>query len=309
MDQEQLVIFEYDSIENDLASDLKAVAERIRLRLKKTAEDIIEIGKDLLMVKERLEYGQFTLWLRSEFDVTERSARNFMNAAKVFQDRTETVSVLSPKALYELASPSTLETVRKEVLDRLDRGELIRAKEIQELKRQSATERKKREEAERQAMTLLGNVQKYQAQIQELDQEIARYRSRPPHVVEKEVLPDGYRSIDSAIKDLESKREKLEASVDKEKKTLQALEASSERQKILQNRLRKLKRLNDQLVVLNHELETDRLLTFISSDTEDIKNEMRTLAYTCEDLFQSIVKHLEHPRSNIIEIPAETISQ
>lgn len=306
--EQQLTPFNYEEIESSLVSDLKAVAERIRLRLKKTAEDIIEIGKDLIQVKEKLEHGQFTPWLQAEFDISERTARRFMKVAELFESKTDTVSVLTPKALYELSAPSTPESVRNEVMEKLGKGDIVKAKEIQALKKRAQIEKVRREEAERQITQLMGKIQKDQAQMLELDQVLNKLRSKPPNVVEKEVLPEGYRSIDSAIKDMEKKKKNVEKNLSKCQSELDELEASTDRKKVLHNRTRQLKRLGQQIDTLSMDIETDKLLALISSDSQNVKNELNLLAIKCEKLAQLIKKRLNDPRSNIIEIPAETLN-
>jgi hypothetical protein len=58
---------------------------RDRERVKKSVEDIMESGNDLLAVKEALPDGQFLPWLRAEFGYGERSAQNFMSVAEQFK--------------------------------------------------------------------------------------------------------------------------------------------------------------------------------------------------------------------------------
>jgi hypothetical protein len=79
--------------------------------LKRTAEDIIAIGQDLIAVKSRLGHGKFTPWLDSEFGMTDRHARNFMNVASRFGSKSEIISDLPVTVIYELASPSTPDNV------------------------------------------------------------------------------------------------------------------------------------------------------------------------------------------------------
>lgn len=87
-------------------------AQAIHARLKRTAEDVIAIGQDLIEVKARLQHGQFLNWLESEFDLTRQSAANFMRVAEKFGERKcKTVLHLPIRVLYELAAPSTPETV------------------------------------------------------------------------------------------------------------------------------------------------------------------------------------------------------
>jgi hypothetical protein len=49
--------FNYDLLETKLAEQVRSSADRIWERVKKTVEDIIEVGNDLLAVKEALEHG------------------------------------------------------------------------------------------------------------------------------------------------------------------------------------------------------------------------------------------------------------
>jgi hypothetical protein len=48
---ELVVGFNYDLLETKLADKLRNAADRIRERIKKTIEDIIEVGNELLAVK------------------------------------------------------------------------------------------------------------------------------------------------------------------------------------------------------------------------------------------------------------------
>jgi hypothetical protein len=80
-----VVGFNYDLLETKLANKVRSAADRIRERVKKTVEDIIEVGNDLLAVKEALPHGQFLPWLKAEFGWGERSAQNFMSVAEKFK--------------------------------------------------------------------------------------------------------------------------------------------------------------------------------------------------------------------------------
>jgi hypothetical protein len=57
--------------------------------------------------------------------MTERTARNYMNAAAECGTKSEIVSVLPPTALYALSAPSTPAPVRDAVLVRLEAGERL----------------------------------------------------------------------------------------------------------------------------------------------------------------------------------------
>ena len=94
-----VVGFNYDLLETKLADKVRTAADRIRERVQKTVEDIIEIGNDLLAIKEALPHGQFLPWLRAEFGWSERSAQNFMSVAEqldLLHDKGEAVPSRPP---------------------------------------------------------------------------------------------------------------------------------------------------------------------------------------------------------------------
>lgn len=136
----QQIGFNYGVMAMNDAMELKASAERIKVRLKRTADDIIEIGKELIDAKERCGHGNFETWLKSEFELSVDSAQNFMNVAKTFGNQIPNSSVfgLGAKVLYKLSAPSTTEAVRAEIIDRAENGETVTVKEIQAAKKEAA---------------------------------------------------------------------------------------------------------------------------------------------------------------------------
>src|SRR5260370_13768613 len=57
------------------------VAGRIRQRMTRTAQDIVEIGCELIAVKDRVGHGNFLPWIEREFRMSEDTAAPFMNVA------------------------------------------------------------------------------------------------------------------------------------------------------------------------------------------------------------------------------------
>ena len=80
-----VVGFNYDLLERKVAEQVRSMPTSSGSGVKKTVEDIIEIGSDLLGVKEALEHGHFGPWLKAEFGWSERTAQNFMNVAEKFK--------------------------------------------------------------------------------------------------------------------------------------------------------------------------------------------------------------------------------
>lgn len=74
---------------------------KIKILTAQTAENIIEIGKTLLEVKETLPYGEFQSWLETDINYSKRTAYNFMKVAQEFPD-VHSVAHLGIKKLLAL---------------------------------------------------------------------------------------------------------------------------------------------------------------------------------------------------------------
>lgn len=112
---------------------VKTRADEIRQCLKRTAQDILEVGVRLTQVKARLPHGMFGDWLKHEFDWSERTAQRFMSVASAFKSVTVSDLDIQPRALYLLAAPSTPDAARLSAIERASDGERIsygRAKAI-----------------------------------------------------------------------------------------------------------------------------------------------------------------------------------
>jgi hypothetical protein len=114
------------------ADELAVIADRIRGRIRRTTADIIATGNDLLTVKAKLEHGEFITWIDREFQMTDRTARNYMQAAEWALGKSETVSVLPPATVYKLSSPSTPETIKAEVIADLEAGRPVDHRAVEE---------------------------------------------------------------------------------------------------------------------------------------------------------------------------------
>lgn len=115
-----LVAFDYGAMDADLARDARAVVERHRAR---TKAYVLDTGRDLISVKERLGHGNYLPWLRAEMGLEPRTAQNFTLAAERLGAKSEIVSHLPPTVLYKLAAAP--EPVREGIVRRIEEGEPI----------------------------------------------------------------------------------------------------------------------------------------------------------------------------------------
>ena len=127
-----IVGFNYDLLPPDVAQVAQKAALYIKARLN---DSLIEIGKGLRIAKKSLGRGLFGKWVRAEFGMTMRTAQRHMAAARLAA-KSDTVSLLSPTALYALSAPTTPNAVRENVLEGLEKGTKFGTKEIAALIRE-----------------------------------------------------------------------------------------------------------------------------------------------------------------------------
>lgn len=165
--------FDCSTLPVDVAEEAKAAVKRIRERNQKY---LIETGRDLLAMKERLGHGDFGPWLQSEFTMNERTAQNYMRVALEFGDKPEIVSLLPPTTVYALAAPSTPEPVRLDIVTRLKAGEAIASDAIiQTIRDSRAAERKAKADAKLSPEELKQRQQKERRQRKSREQREAEW--------------------------------------------------------------------------------------------------------------------------------------
>jgi hypothetical protein len=117
--------FDYTTLSPKIRVVVQQHANEIKSLMRRTAQDVINIGQKLLDVKEQLGHGHFEAWLRAEFNWGQWTARKFMQVTRQFKSVNFTDLSIEASALYLLAAPSTHEAVRQEALERAGQGEAI----------------------------------------------------------------------------------------------------------------------------------------------------------------------------------------
>jgi hypothetical protein len=212
--------FDYRALPSERALEVRAVAERIH---KRTTVAVIENGRDLLAVREMPEMkGRFVAWLKAEFNLSEATAYNMMQAAENLGDRFVTITNIGPSALYALAAPSTPETVRQEIESRAAAGEKITVVEVERLKREAraAQEAAARLEAERSE--LLTRVTDATSREQEARDHLRLAREQAKAEMQK--AADAARA--AVLAEAEQARRDAEAAKAEAQKARMALEAA-----------------------------------------------------------------------------------
>jgi Protein of unknown function (DUF3102) len=133
---EQVAIGEVGQTDDDF---LDEVAGRIRQRMTRTAQDIVEIGCELIAVKERVGHGNFLPWIEREFAMSYDMAARFMNVARNMAMQISQGAKFQQAVLYELASPSIAEEVRTEITERAKAGEKVTLADVRSARAKART--------------------------------------------------------------------------------------------------------------------------------------------------------------------------
>jgi hypothetical protein len=122
--------FDYTAIDDvAVAGEMQAAAGRIRER---TRAAVVEVGRDLLDIKKRVEHGQFQAWVETECQINIRTAQRAMAAAAVVE-KNDKLSYLPSDGLLALAARSTPAPVADLIVKRIEAGEKPTASEIKGL--------------------------------------------------------------------------------------------------------------------------------------------------------------------------------
>lgn len=134
--------FAYSGLQGGELQFVHDAAARIAVRLTRTADEIVEIGRDLIEVKRLLGHGCFGAWIEVEFGMSDQTARNFMNVASRL-GKSKTVLEMAPTVLYALAAPSTPDEVVDKAVTLAKAGNIITAADVTTMKDEWVKERRK----------------------------------------------------------------------------------------------------------------------------------------------------------------------
>ena len=178
--------FDYHSLDEQTRLLVQQKTDETHGLLKRTTEGIIAIGNNLLAVQKLLPEMKFSAWLRAEFDLSRRSAYNFMKVATRFGGSCATVAQLPAQVLYELAFSSDA------IVEQVETGQL--PPKVNAIKAAKEAERQAKE-AEQQVRL---ELQIQQATVEQLTRDLEQVRQELvalslPEIqikeVERQVIP------------------------------------------------------------------------------------------------------------------------
>lgn len=111
-------------------AELQEAAQRIKLLRQAATEHAIEIGRELLRVKESLPHGAFVRWVEKSCEFKIRTAQDLMKLAREAEPNTELLALMVPSTLRVYLSKTTPPAVRCTILNQLKSGERISRSEL-----------------------------------------------------------------------------------------------------------------------------------------------------------------------------------
>lgn len=249
--------------------NLERTTTEILMLKDQTAQNIIEIGKRLIKVKDNLGHGEYLQWLKEKVQFTERSAQRFMQIGREFSNATS-MSHLGSTKLFLLAG-----------LDEEDRQEVIQENNVEEISTRKLEqvvkekkEIKKQLEAEQEySQELQEAIKEKEKQIRALQNEIENIQVPEKEIIEKEVIKevipeDLILEKQSLEKELETLRKRAEKAED----TIKSIKLET---KIQQDNVFDTAKLDMLLSNVRDFLSKNSKFTYLKEDLQNIPPKKR----------------------------------
>ena len=115
--------FDYASISYEDGLALRRSAEEVRTLVKRTAENIVSVGRHLSDAKKRLARGYWLPWLKKEFSWTDRTAENYIRVFEWYRRaeakiEAELLQSFDITAIYELSGRLTPAAVTDKAIEK-----------------------------------------------------------------------------------------------------------------------------------------------------------------------------------------------
>ena len=112
------------------APELEEAAQRIKSLRRAATEHAVEIGRELLRIKESLPRGAFVKWVEKACEFKIRTAQDLMKLAREADSNAKLVALMVPSTLRVYLSKTTPPAVRTSILKRLENGEYVSRNEL-----------------------------------------------------------------------------------------------------------------------------------------------------------------------------------
>ena len=248
----------------------KTTAEILILK-DQTAQNIIEIGKRLIEVKENLQHGEFSEWLKKRVDISHRTANNFMKVATTFSN-SQSIANLGSTKLFLLAGldeENREEVMQENNIEEMTTRELEQVvKEKKEIKKQLEAEKEYSEE-------LQEAIKEKEIQIRNLQNKIENVSKPEVQVVEKEIIKEVIpEKLILEKQSLEDELETLRKSAEKAENTVNRLKLDKE---INQDKVYTNIKLDNLLVNITDFLNNASKYTYLKDELQKIPSKNKRI--------------------------------
>ena len=241
----------------------KTTAEILILK-DQTAQNIIEIGRRLIEVKENLPHGEFINWLENKVDFSRYTANRFMKIATEFSN-VSAVQHLGSRKLFALAGLD--EEDRQEVMQENDVEDMT-TRELEQVVKEKKEIKKQLEEEQEYSEELQQAIKEKESQIRALQNEIENIQIPEKEIVEKEVVKEVVpKNLILEKQALEKELETLRKRAEKAENTLSRMKLDKE---ISQDKVYTNVKLDSLLVNIKDFLDNASKYTYLKSELQDI---------------------------------------
>ena len=248
----------------------KTTAEILILK-DQTAQNIIEIGRRLIEVKERLEHGEYLKWLKEKVDFTERTAQRFVKVATVFSNTTP-VSHLGTRKLLALAGLD--EEDRQEVMKE-NKVEDMTTRELERVVKEKKEIKKQLEEEQELSNELQEEIKEKEKQIKTLQNEIENIQIPKKEIIEKEVVKEVIpENLILEKQELEEELKTLRARAEKAENTISRMKLDKE---IQQDKIYSNVKLDNLLMNIKTFLDNASKYTYLKEELQKIPTQNRKI--------------------------------
>jgi hypothetical protein len=173
--------FDYGCVPQENRAEVHELTKSVKSARRVQLAAMVEIGESLLRAKELLGHGNFLPWLKAEFLMSERTARNYMALFACFHGKTGNFADMDPSTARELIAAPV--EVRDPIMRRAEVGEIISKDEV------------KAKLAERPAATIHG-VGDVRLHAEDKDRQVVKFHRRDDMPSVDRILPTTDRHVE-----------------------------------------------------------------------------------------------------------------
>ncbi len=166
--------------------NIERTTAEILILKEQTAQNIVEIGKRLIAVKDNLQHGEFSEWLKERVDISHRTANNFMKVATTFSN-SQAIANLGSTKLFLLAGLD--EEDRQEVMKE-NNVEDMTTRQLEQAVREKKELKKRLDDEQEYSNKLQKSIQEKEQEIKDLQDKIDKIPVPEKEIIEKEVVKE-----------------------------------------------------------------------------------------------------------------------